>query len=127
MSAQLCSVMAAMVLVCVADDVVLPWHSSFMDARCDLSANNARFSGLIRRSLSPCWGTVSDGGWGVVMLRSWSLAMSWFVCLVGGDRRITMSAGHLEGASGMSPVGSIAASQAALVLLLVDAKGVAAG
>ena len=50
MSAQFRSVMAAMVSVCVADDVVLPWCLSFMDARRDLSANNARFSGLIRRS-----------------------------------------------------------------------------
>ena len=57
--------MVAIVSVCVADDVVLPWYLSFMDARCDLSAKIARCSGLIRRSLSPCGGTVSDGGWGM--------------------------------------------------------------
>ena len=71
----------AIVSVCVADDVVLPWYLSFMDAMCDLSANNARFSGSIRRSLSPCLGTVSDGGCGIVMSRSWSFAIGLFVLL----------------------------------------------
>ena len=32
---------AAMVSVCVADDVILPWYFSFMDVMCDLSANIA--------------------------------------------------------------------------------------
>ena len=97
--------MAAMVSVCVADDVVLPWYFSFMDVRCDLSASVARVSGLIRRSSSP-WGVVEDGGCGIVMSSSWSFVIGWFVCFAGGDRRIIMSAGLLVGASGMSPVGS---------------------
>ncbi len=50
----------AIVSICVADDVVLPWHFSFMDAMCDLSAKIARVFKLIRCSSSPV-GAVSDG------------------------------------------------------------------
>ena len=42
----------AIVLVCVADDAVLPRYFSFVDVLCDLSANIARVFKSIRRSLS---------------------------------------------------------------------------
>jgi hypothetical protein len=64
MRAQLRSVIVAIVSIYVADVVVFPWCFSFMDAMCDLSANNARVFKLIRRSSSPWGGTVSDGGVG---------------------------------------------------------------
>ena len=61
----------AIVAVCVADDVVLPWYFSLMDMMCDLSANIARVFNPIRPSLSPV-GT--DGGYRVVSFKSCSLA-----------------------------------------------------
>ncbi len=54
----------------------------------------------------------------MVMLRSCSFAVGFPVCLGGGERRITMSAGRLAGASGMSPVGSMTVSRAAFVRLV---------
>ena len=107
----------ALVSICVADDVVLPWYLSFMDAMCDLSAWNARFFESIRQLLSP-FGTIVDGGWGMVIFRSCSFAIGWFVCFAGGERRIMMSAGRLVGASGMSPVGSMIVSYAVFVRLV---------
>jgi hypothetical protein len=104
------SVIVAIVSVCVDDDVVLPWYLSFMDAMCDLSAYNARFFGSIRRSLFPIGGTGNDGGCGIVMSRSCNFTTGWFVCFVGGERRIMMSAGRFVGASGMSPIGSMMVS-----------------
>lgn len=61
-----------MVSVCVADDVVLfdvYFSLSMLDVRCDLSANIARCSKLIRGSLNP-EGTIEDGGWVEVMSSS---------------------------------------------------------
>jgi hypothetical protein len=120
---QLRSVIVAIVSICGADVVVFPWHFSFMDAMCDLSAKNARVFKLIRRSSSPWGGAVSDGGWGVAMSRSCSFATGWFVCFAGGERRIMMSAGRLAGASGMSPVGSMTVSHAVFVRLVSVSNG----
>jgi hypothetical protein len=111
------------VSICVADVVVLPWYLSFMDAMCDLSAYNARVFKLIRRSSSPAGSTVRDGGCGIVMSRSCSLATGWFVCFAGGERRIMMSAGRLVGASGMSPIGSMTVSYAVFVRLVRVSNG----
>jgi hypothetical protein len=97
----------AIVSICVADDVIFPWYFSFMDLRCDLSAKIAKcFKSIVLCSLNP-EGTVRDGGWGIVMSRSWSLVTGWLVCFVGGDKHIMMSAGCLGGSSGISPVGSM--------------------
>ena len=71
---------------------------------CDLSPNVARVFKLIRRSLSPV-GT--HGGCGMVTSKSCSFAMGCFVCIAGGDGRIIISASHLVGTSGISPVGSV--------------------
>jgi hypothetical protein len=54
--------------------------------------------------------TRNDDGWGIVMSRSCNFRTGWFVCFVGGERRIMISAGRLVGASGMSPIGSMTAS-----------------
>jgi hypothetical protein len=123
MRAQLRSVIVAIVSICVADVVVFPWHFSFMDAMCDLSAKNARVFKLIRLSSSLWGGTVSDGGWGAAMSRSCGFATGWFVCFAGGERRIMMSAGRLPGASGMSPVGSMMVLHAAFVRLVSVSNG----
>jgi hypothetical protein len=123
MRAELRSVIVAIVSICVADIVVFPWCFSFMDAICHLSANAARVFKLIRRSSSPWGGTVSDGGWGAAMSRSYSFVTGWFVCFAGGERRIMMSAARLAGASGMSPVGSITVSCAVFVWLVSVSNG----
>jgi hypothetical protein len=59
--------------LCSCRNVVLPWHFSFMDVRCDLLANIARRLMSIRRSLNP-GGAVNEGGWGVAMSSSRSFA-----------------------------------------------------
>ena len=93
----------AVVSVCVADDVVLPWYLSFMDVMCDLSAKIAMVFNLIRRSLSPV-GVCTDSGYGS---KSCSLAMGLFVCFAGGERWIIIAAGSLIAASRINPVGSM--------------------
>ena len=87
-----------------------------MDGMCDLSAKSARVSKLIRCLLSPAG---ADGGCGVVMSsKSCTLAVGWFVCFAGSERRINVSAGLLVGVSGISPVGSMMAGCAMFVLLV---------
>ena len=68
-------------------------------------------------------GTGNDGGCGIVMSRSCDFTTGWFVCFVGGERRIMMSAGCLVGASGMSPTGSVTVSQAAFAPLVSASNG----
>jgi hypothetical protein len=59
MRAQLRSVIVATGSICVADVVVFPLCCSFMDATCDLSANDARVFKLIR-CLPALGGCVGD-------------------------------------------------------------------
>ena len=110
----------AIVLVCGADDIILPWYFSFMEVMCDLSASIASIFKSIRCSLSPV-GT--GGGCGIVTSKTCSFVMDWFVCFASGDRRIGISAGPLMDASGISPIGSMMVSYAVYVLLASVSSG----
>ena len=57
-----------------------------------------------KHSLNPV-GT--NGGWGMVTFGIYNFAMGLFVCFVLRERRIMILAGHLAGAVGINPVGSM--------------------
>ena len=87
MRASLCLVTVATVVpISVADDVVLPWHFSFMDRMmCDLSAKIAKGLKLIRSSLSSV--DTNCGRWGIIVtFKCCSVATDWFVCFDPGER-----------------------------------------
>jgi hypothetical protein len=82
----------------VGDDVVFPRYLSLVDLRCELSASGARIFNSHR--VQGPGETVKCQGWGVRHgdVEQLESRGQNFFCFIGGESRIIMSAGLLEGA-----------------------------